>query len=420
MTTLLPRCVPFLAIEGGLRGNRIRHLSGDEFGTRRMHARDGGDSAYRSLVEQMQQGAATLQADGTITFCNHRLADLLGAPREKLNGAALDHFIATEDRPAYDNLLRLARWRSGSGEARLQRTNGELLPVYLTCTALPDDCGIAIGVLVTDLSPKHRHDQLEAELVRHEQAEEALRKSAAELSDVDRHKNEFLATLAHELRNSLAPIRNALYVLRKNDGAVASASEMMERQVSQLVRLVDDLLDVSRISRGALELRLERVDLASIIRHVVEAVRPLAEKLEQLLTFDVPVEPVYLDVDSTRLAQVLDNLVINASKFTPRGGRIGVGLEREGHQAVIRVRDTGIGIAADKLPRLFDMFMQVDASNERSRSGLGIGLTLVKTLVELHGGTVDVTSAGIGQGSEFVVRLPVAGETLNAPAVPAY
>ena len=419
MTTLLPPCLPFRAIEGERREIRHRQASGDEFGTRRGYAREGHDSTYRSLVEQMQQGAATLRADGIITYCNHRLAELLDVPRERLIGAALDYFVAAEDRPGYNNLLRRAQLQPGSGEARLQRANGELVPVYLTFTAVPDDCLIAIGVLVTDLTKKHQHDQLEAELVRHERAEESLRKSAAELSDADRHKNEFLATLAHELRNSLASIRNALYVLRTTeDAAVASSSRMMERQVSQLVRLVDDLLDVSRINRGTLELRLQRVDLASIVRDVVEAARPLAEKLDQLLTFDVPPEPVYLNVDATRLAQVLDNLLNNASKFTDKGGCIRLGLECSSDQVVIRVRDTGIGIAAGKLPRIFDMFMQVDLSHERSRSGLGIGLTLVKRLVELHGGTVDVTSAGIGQGSEFVVRLPVAVETMNAPAVP--
>jgi PAS domain S-box-containing protein len=240
-----------------------------------------------------------------------------------------------------------------------------------------------------------------------------LRQNAAELSESDRRKNEFLALLAHELRNPLAPIRNALQIMRlKNEGdggGVQAATDMMERHVGQLERLVDDLLDVSRISRGKIELRIGRVELASAVHHAVEAARSLYENMNHELTVALPAEPVYLNVDPTRLAQVLGNLLNNACKFTDPGGHISLKVERDGEQAVIRVRDSGIGIAADKLSRIFDMFVQIDTSLERSVGGLGIGLTLVKNLVEMHGGTVEVYSTGVGQGSEFVVRLPVTG-----------
>jgi signal transduction histidine kinase/DNA-binding response OmpR family regulator len=242
------------------------------------------------------------------------------------------------------------------------------------------------------------------------EAAEALGRFAIELAEADRRKNEFLAMLAHELRNPLAPIRNALHIMRLTGGAdtaVQSASAMMERQIGQMVRLVDDLLDVSRISRGNIELRKERVELASAIHHAIEAARPFCDAMEHALAVTLPPRSVYVKADPTRLAQVIGNLLNNACKFTDRGGRIALVVERDGEVAVIRVRDNGVGIATEQFPRIFEMFTQIDTSLERSRGGLGIGLTLVKSLVEMHGGTVRVHSAGIYQGSEFVVRLPL-------------
>jgi signal transduction histidine kinase len=242
------------------------------------------------------------------------------------------------------------------------------------------------------------------------EAEEAAGLTAIELAEAARRKNEFLAMLAHELRNPLAPIRNALHIIRLTAGdstTVQSASAMIERQIGQMVRLVDDLLDVSRISRGTIELRTARVELGSAIEHAVEAARPLCEVLEQALTVTLPAHPLYVKADPTRLAQVIGNLLNNASKFTDKGGRIAIVVERESGAAVIRVRDSGIGIAVEQFPLIFELFTQIDTSLGRSRGGLGIGLTLVKRLVEMHGGDVQVQSAGINQGSEFIVRLPL-------------
>ena len=185
----------------------------------------------------------------------------------------------------------------------------------------------------------------------------------------------------------------------------------MERQLGQIVVFVDDLLEVSRVSRGSVRLRKGIIELASPIHHAVEAARPLFERMEQELTVELPPQPIFVNADPTRLAQVVGNLLTNACKFTDKGGRIRLSVEREGEQVVIRVRDNGIGIAADQLDHIFDMFMQVDRSLERSTGGLGVGLTLVKSLVEMHGGTVEARSAGIGRGSEFVVRLPNLAET---------
>ena len=245
-----------------------------------------------------------------------------------------------------------------------------------------------------------------------------LRQYAADLSESDRRKNEFLAMLAHELRNPLAPIRNALQIIRLTGGegeAVRSATEMMGRQVGQMIRLVDDLLDVSRISRGKIELRQGRVDLTAAVNDAIEAARSLVQCMEHGLTVTLPPQPIYVYADSARLAQVVGNLLNNACKFTNKGGKISLAVEQAGMQAVVKVRDSGIGIAPDQLPRIFDMFTQLDTSLERSINGLGIGLTLVKSLVEMHGGVVEVHSAGVGKGSEFVVSLPISTETPKLP-----
>ncbi len=234
-----------------------------------------------------------------------------------------------------------------------------------------------------------------------------------ELRDADQRKDEFLATLAHELRNPLAPIRNGLQVLRLAGGSgemVNEARSMMERQLSQMVRLVDDLLDVSRITRNKLELRKVRVSLAAVVTSAAETSRPLMEQAGHTFSLTLPPAPVYLDADLTRLAQVFSNLLNNAAKYTEPGGRISLTGEVSGGEVVVEVRDNGLGIPADALPRIFEMFSQVDRNMERAQGGLGIGLNLVRRLVELHGGTVEVRSDGPGRGSQFVVRLPVVAE----------
>ena len=243
--------------------------------------------------------------------------------------------------------------------------------------------------------------------------EEQLRTLAAELSEADRRKDEFLAMLAHELRNPLAPIRNGLQLIKLAGGQAATieqARSMMERQLTQLVRLVDDLMDISRITRGKIELRKEWVQLTAVVNNAVEISRPLIEEMGHKLTVTLPRQPMVVEADQTRLAQVFSNLLNNAAKYSDRGGHITLAVERQGSDVVVLVKDTGIGIAADQLPRIFGMFTQVDHSLEKSQGGLGIGLTLVKRLVEMHGGRVEARSDGPGNGSEFIVRLPVVVE----------
>jgi PAS domain S-box-containing protein len=250
------------------------------------------------------------------------------------------------------------------------------------------------------------------DITERKQAEQALQ-------DADRRKDEFLATLAHELRNPLAPIRSGLELMKlagNDHQATERARTIMERQLHQMVRLVDDLLDVSRISRGGLELRKEHVDLASVVRSAVETNRPLMEQYGHELTVSMPAGQIVVDADPTRLAQVFANLLNNAAHYTRKGGRVSLTVTAEGAGVVVSVLDSGIGIAADMLPRVFDMFTQVDRSLEKSRGGLGIGLSIVKRLVEMHGGTVEARSPGRGLGSEFVVRLPAL--RITQPAQP--
>ena len=377
----------------------------------RIYTLEGADGPYRLFVEQMQQGVATLHPDGTIVYCNRRLAELLQVPHERVMGAQLYDFVLLADRPVYDELLSEAQSsRPVRGEARLRRPDGGLVPVSLAFDALPKDSGALIGVLVTDLTLVKRQEQLMA-------AQEALQ-------ETDRRRTEFLAMLAHELRNPLAPMLNAVDILRlatDDTAAVRSTCEMLQRQVGQMVRLVDNLLDVSRISQGKVQLHKERVELATILDRAVESTRPLCASLGHELTVRLPPTPVYIDGDPVRLTQVFANLLDNACKYMEKGGRVLLSAEVSAsehtsrREVAVRVKDGGIGIAADELTRIFDMFTQVNTSLERTRSGLGIGLTLAKSLVEMHGGRVEAHSGGHGHGSEFVVHLPILVEPGGSP-----
>ncbi len=245
-----------------------------------------------------------------------------------------------------------------------------------------------------------------------------LEQIAKDLAEVDRRKSEFLATLAHELRNPLAPLRNGLELLSMadQDGATwDQARSMMKRQLDQMVRLIDDLMDLSRISRGTVDLRLERVDLRTVLDQAVEACKPLIERQDHTLVVDIPDEPVMIEGDSMRLIQVFSNLLNNSAKYTDNRGAIAVHLDLSANEACVTVDDDGIGIAADQLSKVFDMFAQVERTNDRVQGGLGIGLNIVKHLVGMHGGSIKVHSDGLGMGSRFTVRLPLSTEQEKKP-----
>jgi PAS domain S-box-containing protein len=365
-----------------------------------------------SIIESSDDAIVSKSLDGIIQTWNAGAERLFGYSAGQAVGRHVS-LIIPPDRVAEEDRI-IASLKAGQRiehfETERMRAGGERIQVSLTISPIKDEDGTVIGAskIARDITDRQR-------------AEADLRRLANDLSEADRRKNEFLAMLAHELRNPLAPISNAARALRMGSGdreAVESASEMLERQVGHMARLVDDLLDMSRITRGKIELRPERVELAPIVHQSVEASRPLYRSLNHELVVTLPPQPVYLDGDPTRLAQVIGNLLNNAAKFTDKGGQVGLTVEREANLAVIRVKDNGIGIAREHLPRIFEMFAQLDTSLERSRDGLGIGLTLVRTLVEMHGGTIDVHSDGPGRGSEFVVRLPVLIEAADEPSRP--
>jgi signal transduction histidine kinase/CheY-like chemotaxis protein len=358
-------------------------------GGEKVYTLEGAERPYRVLIEAMQQGAATLSADGTILFCNLCLAVMFQTPQEKVTGTPLQHFVPPADHPHLEAMLREAQASHAVGEIRFHTGMDTLLPVQLALSALPLPGTTALGLIVTDLTEQKRQQELMA---------------------AHRRKDDFLAILAHELRNPLAPIRSAVQLLNMpsaTDDMAARARETIERQVGNLTRLVDELLDVSRISRGKIQLRKESLELATVVQRAAEAAYPLVKARQHVLSIELPSEPIWLEADPTRLEQILVNLLNNAAKYTEPGGRIWISAKQAGNEAVLTVKDTGVGIAPDLLPQIFELFTQADHSLDHSQGGLGIGLTLVRSLVGLHGGSITAHSDGLGKGSEFVVRLPL-------------
>ena len=392
-------------IDISLTVSPIRDATGRVFGaskvardiTARKRAADQlreSETRFRFLSEMIPSIVWTANADGNVTYVNKRGLDYYGITEEQRVRGGAGYVLHPDDRERC-----LAEWqrhlREGRDfeiEARSRRHDGAYR--WFVTRAVPfrnvDGTILSWFGVTMDI-----HEQIEMQ--------EALRQA-------DRRKDEFLATLAHELRNPLAPIRNALHIMRlkaDDPATMEQARLIMERQLGQMVRLVDDLLDVGRITRGKLELRKERVDLASVIKNAVDTTRPLIEAAGHELTLSLPALPIYLDADPVRLAQVLSNLLNNAAKYMDRGGHIWVSATRRDREVAVTVRDQGIGIPPEALPTIFDMFMQVEESLEKSRGGLGIGLTLAKQLVEMHGGSIEAHSPGSGQGAEFTVRMPV-------------
>ena len=389
---------------------------------------------YRTLFELSPVAVYSCDATGVIREYNGRAVELWG--REPAAGDTDERFCGSfrlfrpdgsfmpHDECPMSEVVAGVIAEARDAEVLIERPDGSRITVVVNIRPLKNERGDIAGAI-----------NCFYDITARKETEEALR-------DSDRRKNEFLATLAHELRSPLAPIRNSVEILRRTSIAGSSnarpaaivgptsdpsrhafdtAMDVLNRQVGQMERLVDDLMDAGRISSGKMVLRVERVELSSVVYHAVESVRAISDGLQQDLVVTLPQTPVYLNADAARLAQIVGNLLSNASKFTERGGQISLTVERleQGGgdnqspsaapvpSVVIRVRDTGVGMEADQLPRIFDLFEQVDTALARSTNGLGIGLTLVRTLVQMHGGTVEATSAGLGRGSEFLVRLPI-------------
>lgn len=348
------------------------------------------EERFRAIADRSVTGIAEVDLAGRYLFVNDRYCETLGRRREELlDGMRMQDVTHPDD--LSPNLLRFERLvREGQPfliEKRYVRPDGSIVWVNNSVSGVRGDDGRVEGVVAVSVDVTDR------------------KRAEDELREANRRKDEFLAMLAHELRNPLAPIRSGLDLLglMGTDGGII---EPMQQQVEHLVRLVDDLLDVSRIMRGKVELRRESVELASIVDRAVRTARPLIDARRHELSLELPKEPVTLDADPVRLSQVIANLLNNAAKYTEDGGRIRLSALAEDGDAVVTVSDTGIGIDSDLLPAVFDLFTQASPGIDRSEGGLGIGLTLVKSLVEMHGGSVTARSDGLGKGSAFTVRLP--------------
>ena len=353
------------------------------------------EERFRRLAAANIVGVGVSDGGGAWLEANDELLRIIGHDRDELRAGRLRWIDMTPEkyRPLEEERIAEARRRGACTpyEKEYVRGDGSPVPVLIGYAALEEGHDRFI-CFVLDLTPQKRVE--------------------AALKEADRRKDEFLAMLAHELRNPLAPVRNAVQVMKRlgpADPTFQRAGEMMERQVEHLARLVDDLLDVSRVTRGKIKLQKEAVDLAAVVARAVETSQPLVEARRHELTVALPPGPVWLEGDAARLAQIVGNLLNNAAKYTEDGGHIRLAVERRPGEAVLRVEDDGIGIPGDLLPHVFDLFTQGDRSPARVEGGLGIGLTLVKSLVEMHGGRVEARSEGPGKGQRSSsVRLPLA------------
>lgn len=354
-----------------------------------------------AIVESSDDAIVSKTLEGRILSWNSGASRIFGYQAEEVIGKPITIIIPPELHAQEQQIL--TKIKSGERidhyDTIRMTKDGRRIPISLTISPVRSSSGEIIGAskIARDISERKR-------------TEEMLRHSQEALREADRRKDEFLALLAHELRNPLAPIRYALAASKKTECSPAQrarAEEIIDRQVAQMSRLLEDLLDVSRIARGKLELKKKLTELSIAVSVAAETARPLFNARQQEFHLDLPTEPLQLYADPVRLAQVFTNLLVNAAKYTDAGGRINLRALRDGDQVVVSVRDSGIGISAEMLPRLFTMFSQEHTALGRAEGGLGVGLWLVRGLLSLHGGSIEARSDGPGQGSEFIVRLPV-------------
>jgi PAS domain S-box-containing protein len=353
------------------------------------------------VLDSIQDDFYVLDRDWKFTFASKRFTSRIGKQPEDFLGHNIWEMFPKHLGTVYEENLRAAMDKR---ETRRFEIGGQYTDAWYRMTASPSAEGITV---------------LGTEITENKRVEETLRNLNARLVEADARRNEFLGVLSHELRNPLTPVRNSLYILdRATPGGEQArrAHSVIDRQVGHLARLVDDLLDVTRITRGKIRLQRSRVDLVDLVRRAVEDRHTVLENRE--VTVDLPTQAIWIDGDPTRLAQLLGNLLDNATKFTPEDGKISVSLTRADGRAVLQVADTGLGIDPETLKRLFEPFAQADRSLDRSRGGLGLGLALVKGMVELHGGEVSAHSDGPGKGSRFTVKLPLVERTVVADGPP--
>lgn len=401
-------------IVSGSQGDRVFSLTETE-------------NLHRQMVETMNEAGLAISPDGLLLYCNERAATLLRRPRAALLGHRLGEFVAPQDRRRFEALLGASGRGRADDRIVFCTPDGAVVPLHLWASRLARPEGAMICLVGTDLTRLEAERALIAQLEEQQQALSASRaealsmaeqalaaqehaaRSARELLEMDRRKDAFLATLSHELRNPLASIGHALGTLRlsvADDGDTLETLAIIERQFAHLVRLLDDLLEVSRITCGKIDLRTQPVELSGVIRSALETIRPQIAAADLHLAIRLPQEPLWIEADPVRLTQVFGNLLDNAIKYSEPQGEIRLEAEPRDGGVLVRVIDTGIGIPADLLPHLFELFRQGDPGQSPGPGGLGIGLSLVKRLTELHGGWVQARSEGPGQGSEMRVFLP--------------
>jgi PAS domain S-box-containing protein len=357
----------------------------------------------RLLAEQaVEHALLLLDSDGVITWWGGGSEFIFGLTSDEVVGRPFSLLFTPEDAAAGipDYEMAVARANGTAENDRwMGRPDGSRFWATGVLIALRDEGGQLLGFGKIIRNRTDLREQLDT-----------VRNQLKASSDANYQKDVFLSTLSHELRNPLAPLSNAVQLIRITSPRQADLEPLLkiiDRQIDNLRRLVDDLLDISRVGVGKIELKQERVSLHEVIQRAVESTRPLVRERRHMLDVIMPAAPIVFEADSARLEQVFTNLIQNAAKYTPEGGHIWVKGTTEGPEAVVHVQDNGIGIPHDMLPRIFDLFTQVEASRPQAQGGLGIGLSLVKTMVTLHGGSVQVHSDGEGKGSEFTVRLPL-------------
>jgi len=358
----------------------------------------------QAALDAVRDAVFALDSEGCVSFENRAAERLTGVSPESAVHQPIGDLLDLRD-PFTDKALDLQLPRDGETAGAVIRN-----AVFRDAEGTEHRLDVHVDPIRTESGELSGSVLVLEESTGTEEAAAELRRRSEELVAADRRKDQFLAMLAHELRNPLAPIRNAVELMRQvesGDPAFQPTREMVERQVKHLARLVDDLLDVSRLTQGSIRLRKENMDLGVVVERAVDATHALIESRGHTLSLSLPAPPIRLEADAARIEQVVTNLLNNSAKYTMPGGHIWLSVEQEGEEALIRVRDNGIGVPPDVLGRVFEPFVQCDGSLARSEGGLGIGLTLVRSLTEMHGGRVEAHSPGLGQGSEFVVRLPI-------------
>jgi PAS domain S-box-containing protein len=359
-----------------------------------------------AIIDSSDDAIVSKTLGGIITSWNRAAARLFGYEPREIVGKPITTIVPAELYAEEQELLdRLRRGeRIDHFETVRVAKNGRRLDISLTVSPIRDEDGEIVGAskIARDITERKRAEQM--------------------LLEADRRKDEFLATLAHELRNPLAPIRTSAELLRRTENltpALRSIASILDRQVRQMTHLVDDLLDVSRITSGRVHLQREPIELALLLGAVIESHRSALQAQRHEVTFGAPSDPIVVDGDRIRLTQIFSNILHNATKYTPPGGRIHIGLHSAGNEAVVSIRDSGIGIPPEKLGYIFELFAQLDRSYERTEGGLGIGLTLARRLAELHGGRIEARSEGLNRGSEFIVRLPMTESLVQGSEQPS-